>query len=75
MNLRTLSEAARLLGIQSHRIVYAHHIGAVPEPERVCGRRAYAGDDINRLAQHFKIEQVGKEEHVSVQVFDANPGR
>ena len=64
MNRKALSEVVRLLGIPAHRIVYAHQIGAVLEPKRVCGRRAYAERDIMRLARHFGIDGNRKDNDV-----------
>ncbi len=59
MELKSLTEVARLLGVQPYRITYCHLIGAVPEPTKVCGRRAYSETDINRIAGYF-----GEERHV-----------
>src|ERR1039457_2188577 len=53
LELKSLSEVGRLLGIQTHRLTYCHHIGALPEPTRVCGRRAYSDTDIDRIAHYF----------------------
>lgn len=51
----SLSEVARLLGLQGYRIAYAHTTGAVPEPPKFCGKRAYTLDDVRRVAAHFGI--------------------
>jgi hypothetical protein len=49
-------EAARLLGVQSYRISYAHATGQVAEPIRVMGKRAYRWPDLIALSKHFNIE-------------------
>lgn len=51
--LYSISDVARLLGIQEYRIQYAHRTGKVPSPEIFAGRRAYTQRDIERLTQHF----------------------
>lgn len=58
----TISDAARLLGVQEYRLQYAHRTGKVPSPEIVAGRRLYTWADIERLAQHFGVE-LGKEQN------------
>ena len=59
MRIYSLGEAARLLGVPSHRLTYTHTSGKVPEPERVLGKRAYRAEDIRALAVHFGIEMDG----------------
>lgn len=49
-------EAARILGIQAYRVTYAHAVGAVKEPERVFGRRAYRWADLCALAKYFGVQ-------------------
>ena len=51
----SISDVARMLGIQEYRVQYAHRTGKVPSPEIFAGRRAYTKADIQRLAQHFKV--------------------
>lgn len=51
-----LSEVARLCGVQPYRIVYAHATGALPEPNRFCGRRAYSREDVEKVAVFFGIK-------------------
>lgn len=55
MNTRLYStgEVARLLGVKSHRITYAITNGMVPEPGRFCGKRLFASEDVERLANYF----------------------
>ena len=69
-NLYSISEVARLLDVQPYQITYAHCTNKVPEPRRVCGRRAYLRADLIALARHFNVEFTvpafgpGKEEGV-----------
>jgi len=58
----TISDAARLLGVQEYRLQYAHRTGKVPSPEIVAGRRLYTWQDIEQLAQHFGVD-LGKEQN------------
>lgn len=55
--LYTISDAARLLGgIQEYKIQYCHRTNKVPSPQVIAGRRLYSWADLQRLAQHFKVE-------------------
>ena len=54
--LFSTGEVARLLGVQGYRVTYAHAIGAVKEPERVFGRRAYRWSDLSALAKYFGVQ-------------------
>lgn len=63
-------EAARLLGIPAHRIVYALAGGRVREPQRLFGKRAFRCSDLVALAGHFGVSlprpglaKPGKEGH------------
>lgn len=51
-----LSEVAKLVGVQPYRIVYAHVSGAIQEPSRFCGKRAYGEEDVRRVAEYFGVE-------------------
>lgn len=53
--LYAISEVATILGIQEHRINYAHRTRKVASPQIFSGRRMYRWSDIQRLAQHFKV--------------------
>ena len=53
--LYSISDVARLLGVQEYRIQYAHRTAKVPSPEIFAGRRAYSEADLERLAEHFKV--------------------
>jgi hypothetical protein len=48
-------EAARLLGVPSHRLVYAIAGGKVREPRRLLGKRAFRWPDLVALASHFGV--------------------
>ena len=52
----SISDAARLIGVQEYRIQYAHRTGKVPSPEIVAGRRLYAQADLQRLGAHFNVQ-------------------
>lgn len=70
MTLYSTTEAARLLDVQPYQITYVHTTRKVPEPRRVCSRRAYSKTDLIALARHFNVElnisasEPGKEENV-----------
>jgi len=56
MELFSLSEVAKRLGVMPYRIAYLHTTGKLPEPERFLGKRAYSEADIRVIATHFGIE-------------------
>jgi hypothetical protein len=59
-----LREVADLLGQRYYQIVYAIKSGQVPDVRlRVGNRRLFQQDEIQRLAQHFKVDLTKKEEH------------
>jgi hypothetical protein len=49
------SEVVQLLGIKPYQIDYALSIGRIPEPNRICGRRAFRWREIVALAEHFNV--------------------
>ena len=51
----TMNEIAELLGLRYYRIAYQHRIGALAEPTKVGGRRAYTREDLRRVAEHFGL--------------------
>lgn len=51
----TMDEIAEFLGIKYYRIAYQHRIGALAEPTKVGGRRAYTQKDLRRVAEHFGV--------------------
>ena len=56
-HIYSIGEVARLLGLQTYQIGYAHSTDQVKEPDlRFCGKRAYTESDIQRIAEHFEIE-------------------
>ena len=56
MELFSLREVAKRLGVMPYRIAYLHTTGKLPEPERFLGKRAYNEADIQVIATHFGIE-------------------
>ena len=55
--LFSINEVARLLGVQPYQITYLLTTGKVPEPRtRLGNRRAFAADDIQRLAARFQVK-------------------
>lgn len=54
--LYTLSDAARVLGVRQHVLVYAMLSGRCPEPRRVGGRRLFTMDDLVRISELLKLE-------------------
>ena len=60
----TMTEVALILGVKYYQISYQHKIGALAEPIKAGGRRAYSRDDLRRVAEHFglPIPEAGPEE-------------
>ena len=57
MELLSLRDCARRLGVASHRIAYAHEAGLLPDVHlRVAGKRIYTTADLRRVAEYFGIE-------------------
>jgi DNA-binding transcriptional MerR regulator len=54
--LYSISDVARLLNVQQHRIQYAHRSNKVPSPRLVGGRRLYRWSDITKLGALFGID-------------------
>ena len=55
--LFSIREVARILRVQPYQIAYVLTIGKVPEPQlRLGNRRAFAKEDIQRLAAEFGVE-------------------
>lgn len=55
--LFSTGQVARLIGVPSYRIEYAHTHNKLDEPvQRVMNKRLYSLDDLRRVAQHFGIE-------------------
>jgi hypothetical protein len=53
--LITITELARLLGIQSYQLTYAHQQGHLPEPGRIAGRRVYGPDEIEQARRYAEL--------------------
>ncbi len=53
--LFSLGQLSRLLGTKAYRIAYAHSTGAIPEPHRFCGKRAYSAADVRLIAANFGV--------------------
>jgi hypothetical protein len=59
--LYSITDCAKLLGIQEHRIAYAHRTGKLPEPKmRFAGKRVYSAADLRRVAAYFGGSDAGK---------------
>lgn len=55
--LYSIREAAQILRVQAYQIAYLLTTGKVPEPRtRLGNRRAFAADDIQRLAARFQVK-------------------
>jgi DNA-binding transcriptional MerR regulator len=55
--LFSTGQVARLLGVPSYRIEYAHTNNGLGEPvQRVMNKRLYTLDDLRRVAKHFGVE-------------------
>ncbi len=49
-------QVARLLGVKTYQIEYAHATHALDEPAfRFLGKRVYGPDDVRRVAAHFNV--------------------
>jgi DNA-binding transcriptional MerR regulator len=54
--LFSIADAARLLGVEEHRIAYAHRVrGLEDATHKVAGKRVYTEADLHRLATYFKV--------------------
>jgi hypothetical protein len=53
----SITDCSRLLGVEEHRIAYAHRANKLPEPKiRFAGKRVYSRRDLRRLADYFGVE-------------------
>ncbi len=61
MEIITVGEAARLLGIQRHRLNYAIETGKVPQPRQTImgARRFYTREDVEEIRR--LLEKRGRE--------------
>lgn len=54
--LFSTGQVARLVGVPSYKIEYAHANNHLGEPtQRVMNKRLYTAADVRRVAQHFGI--------------------
>lgn len=55
--LFSTGQVARIIGVPSYRIEYAHSNTGLTEPaQRVMNKRLYTLADLRRVAQHFGVE-------------------
>lgn len=55
--LFSTGQVARIIGVPSYRIEYAHSNTGLAEPaQRVMNKRLYSFDDLRRVAVHFGVE-------------------
>ncbi len=54
--LFSITDCARLLGIQEYQIAYWHRVGKVPDVRRVAGKRVYDEADLKSLAKYAGVE-------------------
>lgn len=62
--LLSLGEVARIVGVQTYQIEYAHATRKLTEPRtRFAGKRVYYEADLQMVADHFgvKLQDTGKE--------------
>ena len=58
----SITDCSRLLGVQEHRIAYAHRAGKLAEPKiRFAGKRVYSNADLRRMAAYFQVPMGGKD--------------
>jgi len=58
----SITDCSRLLGVQEHRIAYAHRTGKLAEPKiRFAGKRVYSPADLRRMAAYFQVPMGGKD--------------
>jgi hypothetical protein len=57
IELLSIRDCAKRLGVASHRIAYAHETGKLADTEyRVAGKRIYTVEDLRRVADYFGIK-------------------
>ena len=58
-SILSTGQVGRLLGIQPYRIAYAINTGQIAEVSfRFLGKRCFTMSDIERIAQHFGVEEI-----------------
>jgi hypothetical protein len=54
--IHSTGQVARMLGIPTYRIGYAHSTGSLEEPAyRFLDKRCYTNADVRRVAAHFGV--------------------
>ena len=57
LQLFTITDCARLLGVAKHKLVYAYDTGKLPEIRLwVGGRRVFTASDLKRLADYYGVQ-------------------
>ncbi len=57
IELLSIRDCAKRLGVAPHRISYAHETGKLADTQyRVAGKRIYTADDIRRVADYFGVK-------------------
>ena len=55
--LYSIRDCADILGVEEHRIYYAHRTGKLPDATYfVAGKRIYDKEDLQRVAAYFGVE-------------------
>jgi len=61
IELLSIRDVGKRLGIAPHQIAYAHSQERLPEPQfRVAGKRIYTADDVAMVAKYF-AEKIRKD--------------
>jgi len=64
IELLSIRDVGRRLGVAPHQIAYAHVQERIPEPEyRVAGTRIYTPADVERVAAYFAEKLRKKDSH------------
>ena len=64
IELLSIRDVGKRLGIAAHQIAYAHSQERLPEPQyRIAGKRIYTPADVERVAKYFaeKLRKKGGE--------------
>ncbi len=60
-SILSTGQVGRLLGIQPYRIAYAINTGQIAEASfRFLDKRCFTLSDVERIAQHFGIDEIQK---------------
>jgi DNA-binding transcriptional MerR regulator len=58
--LLSTGEVARRLGVARHQLSYCFHTNKLPEPRRVCGRRAFTETDLHSIRNFFEQRRAAR---------------